>query len=75
VDIIPHPATLKKREKELIEIESEIALRACRVYSMELELERLIKESTSRKRTATLRSFTIFSLGVVLGYLVFLFSS
>lgn len=75
MDIIPHPATLKKRERELIKIESEIALRAARVYSMEMELERLIEENISRKRSAMLRSFVIFSLGLVSGWAVFLFYS
>ena len=71
MDIIPHPAALKKRERELIDAESELSLRACKIYSMELELEKLLVENYRKEKRLKTALLVFFSFGEVLGYTVF----
>ena len=50
MNIIPHPEFLKKREKDLIVLESKLSLRESKLYASEIILDQVVKDSTRKDR-------------------------
>ena len=75
MNIIPHPETLKKKERELVEIEIELSKKDYRLQLLEDRARSLIRENIEKKKRMVTTCAIIFFIGFAAGFSISLFST